>query len=347
MSDEPKERPKRRRKLRKLDGEADGDVQPIEDSVDHQDPLTVKKKRKRRKKKAVGDLPQPTDQPIGIETELRDLNEDIVECDPNWQITNTKGQGTMKSELTDKIFIEKKSGFQSTTKAKLEKRERIDIINNRENVQAENHQKNTMDFAISTQKVIKMFSTFCIGLLGGVGFWHIMTSFIMYSDLTNDEFLKGSTRLASPGQSFYYLMFAICTISVCDRFDLGRPTSVCMLTHKSGVFAIIVYVIGLVISLSMAAIEQKMSAWNDKKDVWSTVKDRDDDLSLWLKLNTARGTMAIIGWFVISLQTRTDRLSDNLIIANEDIMNDMSMPSFEKNNVTSHGVTNRAFSSMA
>lgn len=346
MSDEQIEKPKRRRKpQRPQDGVVES-VQQEPNDLKPQGQLPPLKKKKKRKKKRQADNATAPSEPLGIEAELGDeLTEDIVQRDPTWKVANSKGQGTMKSESTDKIFIERKSGFQTTTKTKLEKKERINIINNTESIQPENRE-NTMDFALSTQKVIKVFSTYCIGLLGGVSLWHIMSSFIMYDDLSNDEFLKGYTRLASPGQSFYYLLFTICTVSVCDRFDLGRPTSACLLTYKSGTFAIIVYLVGLVISLSMSAIEQKMSLWDSKKDVWSSEKDRDDDLSLWLKLNTARGVMAIIGWFFISFQPETDRLSDNLMIANEDIMNDMKMPTFEKTNET-FGVTNRAFSSMA
>jgi len=40
----------------------------------------------------------------------------------------------------------------------------------------------------------------------------------------------------------------------------------------------------------------------------------------WTRLNVARGILAILGWFVVSLWPYTDRLSKSLLKANDDIL---------------------------
>ena len=38
----------------------------------------------------------------------------------------------------------------------------------------------------------------------------------------------------------------------------------------------------------------------------------EEDLTTWRNLNTARGSLSILGWFVLSLVPVTDRLTKNL-----------------------------------
>ena len=43
----------------------------------------------------------------------------------------------------------------------------------------------------------------------------------------------------------------------------------------------------------------------------------DSDLTTWKNLNTARGSLSILGWFVLSLAPVADRLTQNLKEADE------------------------------
>jgi len=52
----------------------------------------------------------------------------------------------------------------------------------------------------------------------------------------------------------------------------------------------------------------------------ATAPDNTDWLSEWTGLNIARGILVILGWFVVALWPRTDRLSESLLKANDDIL---------------------------
>jgi len=43
-------------------------------------------------------------------------------------------------------------------------------------------------------------------------------------------------------------------------------------------------------------------------------------LSEWTGMNVARGVLAMLGWFIVSLRLHTDHLSKSLLKANDDIL---------------------------
>ena len=51
----------------------------------------------------------------------------------------------------------------------------------------------------------------------------------------------------------------------------------------------------------------------------------EEDLTTWRNLNTARGSLSILGWFVLSLVPVTDRLTKNLREADDLLGDDVEL----------------------
>ena len=51
-----------------------------------------------------------------------------------------------------------------------------------------------------------------------------------------------------------------------------------------------------------------------------TLQQMETDLTTWRNLNTARGSLSILGWFVLSLAPVADRLTKNLKEADDNLL---------------------------
>lgn len=54
---------------------------------------------------------------------------------------------------------------------------------------------------------------------------------------------------------------------------------------------------------------------------------------MWKSLNTVRGVLIILGWFVLSLTPNTDRLSKNLGASGDFLGTNVEMLSVNKNSI--------------
>nr|KAG5697940.1 hypothetical protein BaRGS_030253 [Batillaria attramentaria] len=149
-------------------------------------------------------------------------------------------------------------GFKGYNKAQLTKR----MIQEQEEkaVEPEQPTRTTMEFGLATHRVFKTLCLFLHGLTAGLALWEIVIVYVL-AQHPDTDFLDHYEKLSLPVQCVFYLLFALCAISACDRFDIGNPTRrfvVQALTLQNGAVSIFVYLAGLVLSLSTIDVEDRM-----------------------------------------------------------------------------------------
>jgi len=75
----------------------------------------------------------------------------------------------------------------------------------------------TISFALGSHHIFMTLTLFCQGLFAGIALWHIITIQLMVN-ISYDNLLSQYTQLAKPLESFYYLLFALCTVAAFDRY---------------------------------------------------------------------------------------------------------------------------------
>lgn len=297
------------------------------------------KKKVKKKKKPSSTTATPREDDEWADTltaELQTIHEDVVSP------SGKKGKdevllhpfsteaAVLKSQPLEKLFIETDSGFKGESKVKYAKKWREEeAIREQE---PEQQVESTILFAIGSHKVFVTFCLFLHGLTAGIAMWHLtMTYILLYFSYI--DFLEHYRILALPVQCMFYILLVLCTVSACDRFDIGRPTRRFVLqsfTLQTGTVSIVIYFVALILSLCMANLEDKMNLYNRYPDLWMDVNNNNnvlssagDDISTWRDLNTARCCMAILAWIVLSITASTDRLTDNLRAGDDEFLEDV------------------------
>ena len=67
------------------------------------------------------------------------------------------------------------------------------------------------------------------------------------------------------------------------------------------------------------------------------LQERNDELDRWVVLNLIRGIGAILGWFILSITPKTDRISRNLELT-DDILGEKQQEQLQFDAVRSSGV---------
>ncbi|KAL4225694.1 hypothetical protein ACF0H5_016383 [Mactra antiquata] len=291
--------------------------------------------RKKKAKKKVKKTPETAEGGGEEETfgstllaELTDIQDDIITHDEDKDKDEEEDQYRkqpysttsigIRSQPTEKFYIETDGGFKGENKNKFAKRQAEELKDKA--VVVEEPKNTTIEFAIRTHAVLRTFSLFCHGLLAGLALWHIVVSYILM-DFGDYDFIEHYRELALPVQCVFYLLIALCTLSCLDRFDIAhsrRGFVLKALTLQNGTVSVLIYFAALVVSLSNGAIEDKINLYDIKPSLWNNTATASDDLDLWLNLNTTRNILSIIGWFVISLTPLTDRLTENLRQTDDD-----------------------------
>eukprot|EP00058_Branchiostoma_floridae_P026107 XP_002611597.1 hypothetical protein BRAFLDRAFT_117153 [Branchiostoma floridae] len=140
------------------------------------------------------------------------------------------------------------------------------------------------------------------------------------------------TGKAQPAQSLFYLLLAICTVSVFDSYDVARPNRRffrSLLTPQSGAISILVYLISIIFSVSIASIDDRIGLFVDaaptimpsdvstatvattNQNLW-TDSDAANRLYIWRIINTMRVGGAILGWLIVALNPTVDHTSEHL-----------------------------------
>lgn len=289
---------------------------------------TPKKKVKKKVKKA---SPRVGDEfmDAAFVADLTTIQEDIVTPDANKDDEDvirhpySTESAVLKSQPLDKLFIETNSGFKRENKTKLARKwaeeEKI-----KQEDEPEGQISSTIEFALFTHNVFKTFCLFIHGLTAGIAMWHIVIVYVLLYH-SNIDFLSHYRPLALPVQCMFYILLVLCTLSACDRFDIANPTRRFVLrsiTLQTGTVSIIIYFAALILSLSVANIEDRMNLNDRYPDLWLNPDETSSQINLWRNVNTARGVLIIIAWIVLSITSTTDRLGQMLKEGDDFIIGD-------------------------
>ncbi|XP_064634969.1 transmembrane protein 237-like isoform X2 [Lineus longissimus] len=270
----------------------------------------------------------------GLAADLADLEDDIIDGvkseteaddeDDEEDVVNAPSGVNLKSQPANKLYIEQKSRFRQEDKQKLARR-LAEIEERRLAAETEEPKgASTLDFALSSQKGLRIFSLFIHGILGGFAICQFSFVVLILLGYSYTEFLDLYNEIAWPVQVAYYLMFVICTVSALDRFDvcrMNRRFLIQCLTMQNGAISILFYFVAMILSLSIADTDDKMRLYGvNSTFYWGDATTADDLIYTWRNVNIARGCFAVVAWFIIALQPTYDRLSQNLKSGEENIL---------------------------
>merc|ERR1739848_158736 len=111
-------------------------------------------------------------------------------------------------------------------------------------------QQTPLGLGLASQRGFRAICVFSHGLLAGLAAWQV---FMVYSLHREDlQFIALYSPLAQPQQLVFYLLTVLCTVSVCDRYDIGQfslSSLQKLVTLQSGGLSILVYWSALLLTL--------------------------------------------------------------------------------------------------
>ncbi|CAL1548357.1 unnamed protein product [Lymnaea stagnalis] len=303
------------------------DSQGSKTSLISKDETTPRKKTARKKKKVkkveegvdeFGDTPWADD--------LRTMRDDIIIGDGEkkteelGEVIEEKKQPLttffttpiLRSQPVDKIFIETSSKFKGQSKSSLARQRMEETVKPMEPVSFP--RTTTIDFALASHKIFRVVTLFLHGLTAGLSLWQMVTVFSL-SSFSSDDFLLHYYRVSMPLQCSYYFLLIVCTVSVCDRFDIGNPTRrfvLRALTLQNGAVAIVFSLVALILNIVAIRYDDKMYLYKEFKDLYTDDNTKAEDITMFQSINTARSVFIMLTWFVLSITPNSDRLGKNL-----------------------------------
>ncbi|XP_040568730.1 transmembrane protein 237 [Lepeophtheirus salmonis] len=200
----------------------DDDLKRFENiKVSTNDEKKKKSKNTRRKKKKISDSTFSLENDFQPEV-LRDLQDDI-QSDDNFSIHPDEWNPHLHprvltpSKLSSKIYVEKNHGFTNVSQKKVIASQLAFISDGP--IESGPHKSKVrstpIELALETQKMFHSLCIFCHGLLGGIAFWQILT--VHVPGESGLKFARNYSPMSQPLQVIFYLLTAICTVSVFDR----------------------------------------------------------------------------------------------------------------------------------
>ncbi|XP_012943096.1 transmembrane protein 237 [Aplysia californica] len=274
--------------------------------------------------------------------DLRTMHDDIItgsqDGEEDGEEGEARGAGTkkvtnmfvaapiLKSQPLEKIFIETSSKFKGQNKSALNEQRLEEAVTTV--MPQEVSRMTTSDFALGTNRVFRVVSLFLHGLVAGLALWQTVTVWTLGS-FTADDFLEHYYDTAMPLQGCFYFLLVMCTVSVCDRFDIGNPTRRFVLravTLQNGAVSILFCLVALVLNTVAIRYEDRMSLYRDYVDLYSgdNVSQavsgfttppnfmKEEEIATFQSVNTARCVFIVLSWFVLSVTPNSDRLGKSL-----------------------------------
>lgn len=233
-----------------------------------------------------------------------------------------RAEPTLRSQPVDRLFIEGKSRFRSEDKIKYEQKLQAEKEAVPEKID-EGPSNLTLEFALSVSRHFRRFSLLCHGSFAGVAILH---SIFIWSLATSiDRLLLTYAYMVRYFSIAYYLLFTVCTVSVCIRNDIGRPTRnscVKCWTMQSGALAVLFYFVGFILSNYMYSTEYFIHMHTINSTYWNSLTNKQSMINTWKAMDVARCVFICLGWLIISLTPVHDRLRDNLRAGIEEFLND-------------------------
>lgn len=222
---------------------------------------------------------------------------------------------TLPSQPLDVVFIERRDGQGFTRERKTRLMQLEEERNKEPEKVPSSMQMTTVEFAVSVHRAFRSFSVFCHGLLAGLALCQVIFVYSLSNNSQGDVvFLENYYKLAQPLQSLYYMLFAICTVSVFDRYDMANPRSGFfrdLLSRPSRFLSISAYLFAMVFSISVANIDDRISLYKVHSHLWGDA-ETSSLLDTWRIINLMRVLGAVLGWVLVSAQPSDECTAENL-----------------------------------
>ncbi|XP_013792399.1 transmembrane protein 237A-like [Limulus polyphemus] len=300
---------------------------PTFTDADEQNPNFTPRKLKKRKRNKENDSMTKLssdfcNKSILETTDMSVLESDISECEYPAQRQSGVGLNLNQeicniSHPVNKLFVEQERGFTAVKK---------DVIAHSflptysPGNQTASFSSSAAGLAAHSQKLFQRFSVLCHGFLAGVALWQCVIVYQIGPPIfDSSDFITHYASLAKPFQTMFYFLLAICMLSAFDRYDIVCPNWSFLYNSsvlKSGVFAILIYCVTLILSLCISNVDDKLALYvhNNNATSWRTLENMnmESEVIQWRNLNLARCIGVILGWLLLSFQTDKGRLQRDL-----------------------------------
>ena len=305
--EEKKTKLKKRRKKRQVS---------LSSQDDYEGEVGKSEKEKKKKRKSTGGahgLREELYADPQLVTTLQGLEDDMFSLSGEGDMTTLSPSPLIPplppSQPVAKIYLERGGGFAKTSVAALSAVTTFSALANSEK------QQSPLGLGLATQRIFRSLAIFAHGLLAGLAGWQV---FMVYSLHEHDlQFISLYSPLAQPLQLIFYLLTVICTVSVCDRYDVAEFSLTGlqrMLTLRSGGISVLVYWATLLLTLVTTRVDDKLSLFQHNATLFTDMEEeeRSYELETWKAMNLARGLAVILGWLLVALRPNTDLLYKNL-----------------------------------
>ena len=183
------------------------------------------------------------------------------------------------SQHSGKVFLEKDSGFRTTTQRKLTSK----LPGNQIQPDVQKPTKTPLDLSLDSQRIFRSVGIFCHGFLAGLAFWQLIMVFILTEEMIDlKEFIKLYSPMSQPLYMIFYFLTVICTISIMDRYDIAKfewRQLQKLLTFKSGGLAIVIYAFSLIITLITTRMDDYLSLYEHNATLFNFEDEVNRDVN--------------------------------------------------------------------
>ena len=182
------------------------------------------------------------------------------------------------SQPVAKIYLERAGGFSKTSVSAA-------VVSSSSSIPASRSpQQSPLALGLSTQRTFRAISTFCHGFLAGLAAWQVFTIYILHKD--DMEFVELYSPLSQPLMIVFYLLTIICTVSVCDRYDLAEFSLYHLrklITFQSGGISILIYWSSLLMTLVTTRLDDKLSLFQHNSSLFEDMKPQElsQEIQTW------------------------------------------------------------------
>ncbi|XP_065646909.1 transmembrane protein 237A isoform X3 [Hydra vulgaris] len=286
----------------------------VQSNINGKKGQSVSKKKKSRPISLSPDLEDSYNE----DAELPDIfhidNDDIIKArdmDPSVKIlSNVIIPPSQPSQRRDIFYIEKKDGQGFAKEYK--RVSKLHQLNFAEDVFEDSRKSTPLQFVLKFHQAFTSFALICHGLLAGIASSQCVFIYTL-SKIDEKFILDYYHNLASPFQSVFYFLFAVCAVSVLDRYvnisNGWHQFFLGLLSKPSRAVALVVYFFSMAFSVSLAQLDDRIDLYSDIPTLWSDIGNR---LETWKVINLLRVIGSVLGWIVVCVNLVDDETKETL-----------------------------------
>lgn len=215
------------------------------------------------------------------------------------------------SQPIGKIFVEGDKGFKEINASEI-----FQLSHSKISIQSENESE-LINLAFKFAKYFHSLSNFCHGLLGGMSLLYILILLHLFSDLlVENNTVKYFSFFSKPIHNLFNFLCIICCVSVFDRFDITNTTELCNLIKRLDIklITLLIYPVCLLLSLSTANVDDKLSTPNQNATVWEVLNFKEEfELFYWKTLSISKCFGVLLSWMIICCDQRFNLLLNHIL----------------------------------